>query len=71
MINGAYLPEIFESEALSEVFAEVLQEVKSIIVFRSSPAQKARIVNFIKTDSKFGSPVTASIGDGANDVNMI
>ena len=45
--------------------------MKSIIVYRSSPSQKAEIVKFIRTNPAFGKPITASIGDGANDVNMI
>lgn len=45
--------------------------MKSIVVYRSSPAQKAEIVKFIKTNKSFNFPITAAVGDGANDVNMI
>jgi len=38
-------------------------------VYRSSPGQKADVVNFMKDHT--GKKVTAAIGDGANDVNMI
>ena len=34
-----------------------------------SPLQKAEIVNMIKTSDE--NPVTAAVGDGANDVAMI
>ena len=40
-----------------------------MIVFRSSPAQKAEIVTFVKKNIK--GAITLAIGDGANDVNMI
>jgi magnesium-transporting ATPase (P-type) len=42
---------------------------ESAIVYRSSPAQKADVVDFMK--SRTNNAVTAAIGDGANDVNMI
>ena len=45
-----------------------------MIVYRSSPKQKAELVGFIKNflGGKIGSTlVTLAIGDGANDVNMI
>jgi len=38
MICGSTLPLIFESERTSALFAEILQKMKSIIVYRSSPA---------------------------------
>ena len=53
------------------VFANILKSMKSIIVYRSSPAQKAEVVKFIKTNKNFKLPITAAVGDGANDVNMI
>jgi len=49
LIQGSALPKIFEADELSNIFADILNKVKSIIVYRSSPAQKAQIVNFIKT----------------------
>ena len=45
--------------------------MQSIIVYRSSPSQKAETVNFIKDHKAFGNPITAAVGDGGNDVNMI
>ena len=41
----------------------------SVILYRSSPAQKAEMVELVKTREKIGK--TLAIGDGANDVNMI
>ena len=62
---------IFEKEENIQLLAQILPRMKSIIVYRSSPAQKAEIVRFIRNNPSFGKPITASIGDGANDVNMI
>ena len=49
--------------------AKLLLAAESVVVYRSSPLQKAEVVNFMKkfTHGK----VTLAIGDGANDVNMI
>lgn len=42
---------------------------KAVILFRSSPSQKADIVQLVRT--KIKGSMTLAIGDGANDVNMI
>ena len=47
----------------------LLKNATSVIVYRSSPAQKAEVVTFMKQFT--GGKVTLAIGDGANDVNMI
>jgi P-type E1-E2 ATPase len=39
----------------------------SVICARSTPKQKAKIVNFVRSRGK----ICVAIGDGANDVNMI
>jgi soluble P-type ATPase len=39
----------------------------SVVCARSTPKQKAKIVNFVRRRGK----VCLAIGDGANDVNMI
>jgi P-type E1-E2 ATPase len=52
-----------------QIFINFISKVKSVIVYRASPAQKAEIVAFIKHNIE-GS-FTLSIGDGSNDVNMI
>lgn len=54
---------------LHDDLADLLLDCESTIVYRSSPAQKAEVVLFMK--KRTGSKVTAAIGDGANDVNMI
>ena len=42
---------------------------KGFVVYRSSPKQKAALVDFVR---RYGeNQVTLAIGDGANDVNML
>ena len=72
MISGAtfsFIPSL--NEQTTKVFlSDVLMAADAVILFRSSPKQKADTVNMIK---KFfgGRKITMSIGDGFNDVNMI
>ena len=40
-----------------------------MIVYRSSPAQKAQVVKLIKLEAP--NKKTLAVGDGANDVSMI
>jgi magnesium-transporting ATPase (P-type) len=46
-----------------------LLDTEGLVVYRSSPAQKADIVTYVKNARE--KQVTLAIGDGANDVNMI
>ena len=46
----------------------IFETSSSVIVFRSSPNEKAEVVKFVKGDSN---QFTCAIGDGGNDVNMI
>lgn len=48
---------------------ELLVKAQSVVVYRSSPGQKAQVVTFMKNFTK--GEVTLAIGDGGNDVNMI
>ena len=48
---------------------KLAQECESVICCRMSPLQKAQIVAMMKNHPD--QPVTAAIGDGANDVAMI
>ena len=49
---------------------EILLKADSVILFRSSPKQKAVAVNLVKSLLK-NKKLTLGIGDGFNDVNMI
>ncbi|XP_056006402.1 phospholipid-transporting ATPase IF-like isoform X4 [Ostrea edulis] len=53
----------------TEVFRELCQMCAAVLCCRMSPLQKAEVVKLMKTASH--APVTAAIGDGANDVSMI
>ncbi len=46
-----------------------LLDTEGLVVYRSSPAQKADIVKYVRNARK--NQITLAIGDGANDVNMI
>uniref|UniRef100_A0A7M4ER32 ATPase phospholipid transporting 11C n=1 Tax=Crocodylus porosus TaxID=8502 RepID=A0A7M4ER32_CROPO len=59
-------------ELLMEYHKKLLQEFpknSGVLCCRMAPLQKAQIVRMVKSTK--GSPITLSIGDGANDVSMI
>lgn len=58
-----------ETEFMHADLGPLLGGARSVVVYRSSPAQKADVVTFMKRYTK--GKVTLAIGDGANDVNMI
>lgn len=49
-------------------FVNMACECEAVICCRVTPKQKANVVSLVK---KYKKAVTLSIGDGANDVNMI
>lgn len=69
VVSGVTIALILKNQFTHDSIAALLLGTESTIVYRSSPAQKAEVVNFMKL--RTGSKVTAAIGDGANDVNMI
>lgn len=60
---------IEKDDKLYEEFTQASDEVDVVLACRVSPQQKADIVNMIRR--RWPKKVTLSIGDGANDVNMI
>jgi len=54
-------------EPENTALANLLTKADSVVCARSTPKQKAKIVQFVKQKGK----VTLAIGDGANDVTMI
>lgn len=52
-----------------DLFREVCMQCNAVICCRMSPLQKSEVVHLIKNQKC--SPVTAAVGDGANDVSMI
>ncbi|EAA06286.6 AGAP000390-PA [Anopheles gambiae str. PEST] len=67
LIDGASLK--IALEAHREQFRDVSVRCRAVLCCRLSPLQKSEVVQLMKTAE--GAPVTAAIGDGANDVSMI
>jgi len=53
---------------LSKKFLKASLQCAAVIICRCSPKQKAKVVRLVKKNTK---SITLSIGDGANDINMI
>lgn len=58
----------WEKEMRQVDFVNMACECEAVICCRVTPKQKANVVSLVK---KYKNAVTLSIGDGANDVNMI
>lgn len=58
----------WEKEMRQNDFVDMACECEAVICCRVTPKQKANVVSLVK---KYKKAVTLSIGDGANDVNMI
>jgi len=70
LISGQVITELLEAKANKENnYMDYLLDSEGLVVYRSSPAQKADIVKTVKAARK--NEITLAIGDGANDVNMI
>merc|ERR1719482_2037445 len=72
MITGQALGVCLEDDdpELKLLLLEVARPCSVLIACRVSPSQKADIVRLVRTNTS-PTPVTLSIGDGANDVPMI
>uniref|UniRef100_A0A8D0H4E5 Phospholipid-transporting ATPase n=1 Tax=Sphenodon punctatus TaxID=8508 RepID=A0A8D0H4E5_SPHPU len=57
------------SSNYKSIFLQVCLKCTAVLCCRMAPLQKAQIVRMVKSTK--GSPITLSIGDGANDVSMI
>ena len=69
IVNGESLLKIFSDASLKAKFIQVGELVNVVLACRVSPKQKADIVQVMR--ERFPNKTTLSIGDGANDVNMI
>lgn len=69
LISGMVIAVALDNSFMHSELGPLLRDASSVIVYRSSPAQKAEVVTFMKRFT--GGKVTLAIGDGANDVNMI
>uniref|UniRef100_A0A8C9FNX5 Phospholipid-transporting ATPase n=1 Tax=Pavo cristatus TaxID=9049 RepID=A0A8C9FNX5_PAVCR len=57
------------SSHYKSIFLQICLKCTAVLCCRMAPLQKAQIVRMVKNTK--GSPITLSIGDGANDVSMI
>ncbi|NWH96170.1 AT11C ATPase, partial [Aegithalos caudatus] len=57
------------SSNYKNIFLQICLKCTAVLCCRMAPLQKAQIVQMVKNTK--GSPITLSIGDGANDVSMI
>ncbi|XP_017562617.1 phospholipid-transporting ATPase 11C isoform X3 [Pygocentrus nattereri] len=75
IIDGATLSLVMNpspdanSSRYKNLFLQICQNCTAVLCCRMAPLQKAQIVKLVKNSK--GSPITLSIGDGANDVSMI
>ncbi|KAM6413440.1 phospholipid-transporting ATPase IG [Rhynochetos jubatus] len=75
IIDGSTLSLIFNpsqdssSSNYKNIFLQICLKCAAVLCCRMAPLQKAQIVRMVKNTK--GSPITLSIGDGANDVSMI
>lgn len=69
LISGMVIAVALDNGFTHPDLGVLLRNASSVVVYRSSPAQKAEVVTFMKRFT--GGKVTLAIGDGANDVNMI
>lgn len=54
---------------MNSLLIQAFKKSQSVVLFRCSPAQKAKVVELVM--SNMSNKITLAIGDGANDVNMI
>uniref|UniRef100_A0A671MA80 Phospholipid-transporting ATPase n=1 Tax=Sinocyclocheilus anshuiensis TaxID=1608454 RepID=A0A671MA80_9TELE len=75
IIDGATLSLVMnpsreaDASQYRSLFLQICQNCTAVLCCRMAPLQKAQIVKMVKNSK--GSPITLSIGDGANDVSMI
>ena len=69
MVAGGSLSTIFESEELCEKMNKLFNLCQCVVIYRSSPNEKARVIQFVIDHDP--EAFCCSIGDGANDINMI
>ena len=60
---------ILGDDNLAEKVVSLFKRAESVVVYRSSPDEKAQTVKFIMKHEP--QSFSLAVGDGANDVNMI
>lgn len=69
IVSGDALIKITSNDEIKNKFFEMADFAQVVVACRVSPKQKAEIVMSVR--EKYPRSTTLSIGDGANDVNMI
>ena len=69
IVEGETLTIIQEDKQLTTDFIDLCENANVVIACRVSPKQKADVVSMVR--ERHPDKSTLSIGDGANDVNMI
>ncbi|KAM8874227.1 phospholipid-transporting ATPase IC [Spinachia spinachia] len=68
VLTGSELAEFDQRPEWGATFMRLAERCQSVLCCRVTPGQKADVVTLVKRHT---SAVTLSVGDGANDVNMI
>ncbi|XP_008275748.1 probable phospholipid-transporting ATPase IC [Stegastes partitus] len=68
VLTGPELAEFDQRPEWGATFMRLAEQCQSVLCCRVTPAQKSEIVKLVR---KHTGSITMSIGDGANDVNMI
>ncbi|XP_034826885.1 phospholipid-transporting ATPase IF-like isoform X4 [Maniola hyperantus] len=68
IVDGTSMSHVLDTPA-ADMFVEIAMKCHAVLCCRLSPIQKAKIVKLIKNSPD--RPITAAIGDGANDISMI
>lgn len=68
LIEGEALTYIIREREHRKLYVKLINDFEAVVCCRVTPKQKADVVSLVKT---YLNKTTLSIGDGANDVNMI
>ncbi|KAI5632367.1 cation transport ATPase (P-type) domain-containing protein [Phthorimaea operculella] len=68
VVDGTSMSQILDTKYVP-LFVDISLKCNAVLCCRLSPIQKAEIVKIIKNSPEH--PVTAAMGDGANDISMI
>jgi P-type E1-E2 ATPase len=69
MISGKSITQANESSRATEKVMKILDCAQSVLIYRTSPAEKAKVVKMVMDNDP--KAFTLAVGDGANDINMI
>ncbi|XP_047509225.1 phospholipid-transporting ATPase IF [Pieris napi] len=68
VVDGVSMANVLDT-VYARDFVDISLKCSAVLCCRLSPIQKAKIVKLVKNCSEH--PITAAIGDGANDISMI